>query len=191
MSALVAEQRLTWDEYLALEESTGIRHEYYDGVVHCMAGGTPRHSRIGGNTFVALAKRLSGNNCQPFNSDLRVRIGSKGHYPDAMVVCGPLQMDKQVKNSVLNPAVIFEVLSKSTEGYDRGLKFFYYRQIPSLTDYVLIAPKTATIEHHERQPDGSWLLRVIPGDGQLSLKSISCEIPGAEFFEGTESLPDE
>jgi Uma2 family endonuclease len=181
---------MTWSEYLALDETSDAKHEYHDGVAVCMAGGTLKHGKVAGNILTALQKRLAGRPCQPFNSDVRLRTGPRTHYPDVSVICGKPQMDKDVPNTVINPSVIFEVLSKATEGYDRGLKFYYYREIKSLTDYVLVSPTDELTEHYALQSDGRWVLTILPKFGTLRLDGIGCEIPITEFFADMEMLRD-
>ena len=171
-----------------MDEASDVKLEYHDGVVVSMAGGTFKHSAIGGNIVTALQKRLAGKQCRPFNSELRIRTGPRTHYPDASVICGKPESDPELPNTALNPSVIFEVLSESTEGYDRGLKFYYYRQIKSLTDYVLVSPDDELTEHYALQSDGRWVLSVLPKFGTLQLAGIECEIPLTEFFADLELL---
>lgn len=175
--------------YLQVERETGIRHEYRDGTVIAMAGGTPRHSAIASTMVVELGKRLEGRPCQPHGSDLRIRTGESTHYPDAVVVCPPPQLDTEIPNTILNPRVIVEVLSPTTEAYDRGFKWFHYQQIAELTDYILVGTDTRTVEHYSRQDDSSWRYQAL-GDGDtLRISSIECEIPVSAIYARADIWP--
>lgn len=184
MSASPAEKpRWTAAEYLAFERSAPEKHELYDGEIFAMAGASPQHNRIARNLNAVLWNATRNGPCEPFQSDLRLRIPSSENYcyPDVLVVCGPLELDGTEKDVLLNPAVICEVLSASTESYDRGGKFAQYRLIPSLTDYVLLAQDQVLIEHFARQPDNSWLMREIRA-GQVLRLSIGCELLADEIY---------
>jgi Uma2 family endonuclease len=197
MSA-VPEPRYTIEEYLARERVAPYKSEYYRGQIFAMAGGTPRHNTTGGNIFASLRGRLRGTHCRPYNSDQRIRIPTNGlsTYPDISVVCGELQLDPQDREAIVNPRVIFEVLSKSTESYDRGKKFDLYRQLESLREYILVAQDEPHVERFVRQEDGSWLLKVFKGlDAVLELPTLACALPLAEIYEdvtfGAEDAPSD
>lgn len=164
-------------EYLALERTSGERHEYAQGELYAMAGGTRAHSLIAGNILRELGLALLDRPCEVHGPDLRIKIAATGRYTyaDVLVVCGrPLFEDEQ-RDNLLNPRVIVEVLSDSTERYDRGEKFAQYRLIPSLLDYVLVSQRERLIERFRRQDD-EWLFRALGPGQRLSLESIGCEL---------------
>lgn len=173
----------TFAEYLAMEAGSDTKHEYLDGEIYAMAGGTPEHSALAANTIGELIVALRGRPCRVYTSDLRIRVRATGlgTYPDASVVCGPLELDPEDKNTVTNPVVLVEVLSESTEAYDRGEKFRHYRRIPSLRDYLLVSQDEALIEHYTRNDDGTWTLHEVRPPESVRL-SIGCELPVAAIF---------
>jgi Uma2 family endonuclease len=185
----------TIDEYLALERTEEERHEYLDGCVYAMAGESPDHGRICVNLTRRLAAQLDGSGCEVFSKDLKVRCGPMPRpggsreglfaYPDLVVIYGALQFHDQAREVLLNPRVILEVLSPSTEAFDRGDKFRRYRAwLPTLTDYVLVAQDCPLIDHYHRQDDGTWALRAREGlDDSLHLETIGCTVPLAEVYE--------
>ena len=185
MSAVPVTQ-YTLAEYLAREETAVYKSEFYRGQIFAMSGGSPEHNTVGGNVFAALRGRLRGSPCRPFNSDQRIRIPANGltTYPDVAVVCGELQRDPLAPRAINNPSVIFEVLSDSTESYDRGKKFELYRQLESLREYLLVAQDEAHVERYVRQADDSWLLTVFKGlDAAVELTTLGCTLPLAEVYE--------
>ena len=187
-------QRVTGAEYLALERAaTGGKSEFFDGEMFAMSGGTRWHSLIGTNVTVEFANKLRRQRCQPFNSELRIKVDETGlyTYPDLSVVCGePLFVDDTM-DTLTNPTLIVEVLSDSTEGYDRGRKFEHYRQIPSLQEYLLVSQYEPHIEQFIRQPNHEWILREAMGmKATLALPSLGITISLAEIFEGVDFSPD-
>lgn len=160
----VSGRRLNLDEYFALEEAGQVRHEFVDGVAFAMSGGTPSHSLITANLIGTLHRALAESPCRAFNSDLRIAAfeSSLYTYPDVAVVCGDYLTDPRNANTVVNPSLLVEVLSPSTEAWDRGGKFERYRQIPSLQEYVLVSQHCPLVEHYVRQERG-WLLRLAVG----------------------------
>src|SRR5258707_11211141 len=134
------QKRYTPQEYLALERAAPFKSEYYRGEIFAMAGATRQHCRIGANLVARVDEQLRSTPCEAFGSDLRVRVLPTGlyTYPDVTVACGELEFEDRAGDTLLNPKAIFEVLSESTEAYDRGKKFDHYRHIPSLTEYVLV-----------------------------------------------------
>jgi Uma2 family endonuclease len=178
MSQAALRTRISEQAYLAFERAAEERHEYADGEIFAMAGGTREHSLIAGNIFRELSTALLARRCEAHASDMRIHIPSTGRYTyaDALVVCGKLVFTDEVRDTLVNPVVIVEVLSDSTEKYDRGDKFEQYQTIVSLRDYVLVSQKKVRVEHLHRQADGTWLLRTFgPGD-RLVLESAGCEI---------------
>ncbi|GDX78704.1 hypothetical protein LBMAG42_05150 [Deltaproteobacteria bacterium] len=183
-----AVQPLTYAEYLQLELNTGIKHEWRSGVAVAMAGGTLPHAQLSTRLLGILYGRLLKKPCQPWNSDAKVRIPTEdvSTYPDISVVCGDPVRDELDRNTITNPTVLFEVLSESTENYDRSEKFAYYRALPSLRDYVLVSSHRIAIEHYERRPDGSWLFRELGAGEVLSLRSLRVRLRVSEVYAGVE-----
>ena len=171
-------------EYLALERTSVEKHEYVDGEIFAMAGCTGRHDTIATNTLTALHAALAKSPCQPFSSDMRVAIPAKGSftYSDGMVVCGPEYTD-ETQDTLSNPCAIFEVLSPSTEAYDRGKKFEAYRSLSSLKDYVLISQHDMLVEHYARQRDGRWTLEEVRPGQTLRLSAVAIEIPIGALYQ--------
>ena len=185
MSAVPVIQH-TLAEYLAREETAVYKSEFYHGQIFAMSGGTPEHNSVSVNILTALRGRLRGSPCRPFNSDQQIRIPPNGlvTYTDVSVVCGELQRDPQAPNAINNPSVIVEVLSDSTENYNRGKKFDLYRQLESLREYILVAQDEPHVERFVRQADDSWLLTVFKGpDAVLELTTLGCHLPLAEVYE--------
>ncbi len=151
---------MTYAAYLEFEEGSPIKHEYLRGEVYAMAGGTPEHAGLMASVIGELIAALRGRPCRVFTSDLRVRIDSTdlSTYPDITVVCGALETSEQDKNAATNPILIVEVLSDSTEAYDRGEKFAHYRRLPSLREYLLFSQRHARIESYRRSAEGVWML---------------------------------
>src|SRR5258707_2381932 len=140
--------RLTEAEYLELEAAAEFKSEFFEGEMFAMAGGTPQHSLIATNLAAEFRDQLKTRPCVPYNADLRIKIEASGlcTYPDLSVICGPLQFAEGTDDTVVNPALLVEVLSDSTEGYDRGKKFEHYRQILTLQEYLLVGQKEPRIE---------------------------------------------
>ncbi len=176
---------LTFHEYLTRERIASSKSEFYRGQIFAMAGGSVRHNKISGNVFANLRSQLRGTTCRPFNSDQRIHIGANGlaTYPDVSLVCGELEVDAEDVDAITNPIVIFEVLSKTSESYDRGKKFDFYRQLDSLREYILISQEEAQVERFVRQDDGSWNLTLFKGlESELKLQSL-CSLPLAVIYE--------
>jgi Uma2 family endonuclease len=185
-----AEKTITPDEYLSWEEDQPTKHEYFHGRIYAMTGGSVEHATIILNLGASFLGRLRGKNCRVFTSELRVKVSETGlyTYPDTVIVCGEMQLDRRTKSqTLLNPTLIIEVLSPSTEAYDRGDKFAHYRTLPSLTDYILISTTSPQVEHFQRQPNGDWLLTVRSGlDMRLTIKTLGIELPFADIYEFVE-----
>lgn len=167
MSVAQSEPRYTVDEYLELERNSEDRHEYLDGQISLMAGESPEHGDICTNLVLQLAAQVRGTPCRVRSKDTKVRSGTSSMsrkpakglfaYPDIVVICGEPQYYDERRDVVINPSVIIEVLSESTEAFDRGGKFLRYQNWnPSLTDYILVSQFEVIVEHYVRQPDGSW-----------------------------------
>lgn len=179
------------DEYLALERLSTIKHQYIDGEIIAMAGGSPAHSLIASNVLRALGNRLQGGPCLVFNSDLRVSVqrGNLITYPDVSVVCGPVLYIDDRRDTIANPRLIVEVLSPSTSDYDRGEKSHRYRTLPSIAEYLLIEPEPVEVEHYVRLPNGNWEIEAIrERDGIIHLGSVQCEFPVSEISRNLDRL---
>ena len=192
MGMPIEKRRYTVSEYLAFERSAHERHEYRNGEILAMTGGSYRHSLILANLIGELRNALKGKPCRALESNLRVRIPRTPlyTYPDASVICGEPQIDPNDDGleTVTNPRVILEVLSPSTEAYDRGEKFTRYRQLESLEEYVLISQDVPRVEVFFRQADGTWLFSAFSGlEARAKLAGLGIEIPLAEIYAGAEA----
>jgi Uma2 family endonuclease len=181
-------KRYTLREYYRLERQSEQRHEYFEGEIFAMAGGTEEHSIVVMNLIGELRQRLKGKPCGPRdpNMRLKVKVTRLCTYPDVSVYCGDTEFDTEdeIADTATNPTLITEVLSKSTEGYDRGFKFENYRQIESLRTYVLVAQDTPLAETYERQADGSWHYTEFKGlDAVVRLPTIGVELPLREVYD--------
>jgi Uma2 family endonuclease len=174
--------RHTYAEYLAQEGASETKHEFVNGQIYDMAGGTPEHSRLALNVGAELRGQLRGRPCVAFSSDLRVLATGLATYPDVSVVCGRLERDPEDKNAIVNPIVLVEVLSDSTEAYDWGEKFAHYRRIPSLREYVLVAQRAPRLEVFRRNDDGTWTLHEAGPGERVKLASIGCELAVDEVY---------
>jgi Uma2 family endonuclease len=180
---------LTPAEYLRIERDAPHRSEYFAGVMFAMAGGSPRHILIKTNLVGELRSRLKGRPCTAYDSDLRFRVSASGlyTYADASVICGELEGDDADPNTVLSPTLIGEVLSDTTEAYDRGKKFDHYRNLASLKEYLLVWQDAPTVERFSRNPDDTWTLTVVTGlDGVVELPAIGVALSLAEVFDKVE-----
>ena len=171
-------------EYLAAEAKSETRHEYLQGEVFAMAGGTPEHGALAMAIGGALLSALRNRPCRVFNSDVRVRIRETDltTYPDVSVVCGHLQRDDEDSNAIVNPVLIVEVLSDSTEAYDRGEKAAHYRRLPSLQEYVLMSQHSPRIEVFRRNQAGHWELFEATAGQQIELASVGCTLVVDELY---------
>lgn len=181
---------LTYAEYLELEQRTGMRHEYLDGEAWMMAGGTMRHSAVKVNLVGALFTRLRGRPCRIYDSDLKTIVPPTGlaTYADVAVICGSPQAAALDRHAATNPVALFEVLSGSTEAWDRGGKFHHYRHLDSLQHYVLVSVHTSRVEVYSRGPDGTWVLREHGAGQTFSLPAVEVELPVDELYL---DMPDE
>ena len=175
-----ARQRFDFAEYLALEEIAQTKHEYLDGAVWAMAGGSPDHAAVAGNVMTLLNVQLQGRRCRVYTSDLRVRVQATGlgTYPDLSVVCGAVELDPEDRkgHTVVNTTVVVEVLSPSTQDYDRGEKFEHYTRVPTVREVVFVAHDRHAIEVRRREPDGSWSTTTTGEGGTAQLTSIDCTL---------------
>ena len=174
----------SFQDYLAVEEMGPVRHEFLAGAIVAMAGGTPEHAALSAAIVVLLGTHLRGRPCRPYSADLRLRVLATGlaTYADASVLCGEPERDPQSPTHVTNPTLVVEVLSPSTEEYDRGDKREHYQQLPSLRDYVLVAQNRRRIEVFTRAVDGEWH-HTVHGAGEIVvLPSIDCRFEVDELY---------
>ena len=175
-------------EYLALERAAERKSEFLNGQIYAMSGASMPHNIITHNISRHLGNQFAGRPCQAVSSDLRVKVEASGMYtyPDVVAVCGEQRFEDKEVDTLLNPTVLFEVLSPSTEAYDRGKKFEYYQQIEALQEYLLVAQDRVRIEHYVRQGD-NWVLSVARDPaGTIHLPSIGCTIGMAAIYENVE-----
>ena len=192
---LPAEKRFhTVEDYLRWEQSSTSRHEFHDGEILAMAGASPDHSLIAMNLGAALNRRLQGNPCHAYGSDLKVGLRGAGRfvYPDLSVVCSPREFDPRdpARQTIINPRVIVEVLSPTTEAYDRGEKFDKYCELEPLEEYILVSQGEPAIQAFYRQPDGTWLFTRFAGlKANVIVRSLGLETPLSEVYAGVELPP--
>ena len=179
----------TLEAYRNLEETAEERHEYHDGEVVAMTGGTLEHSAISGNIYALLKSGLKGRRFKPFNRDLRIWIPDyrRGVYPDVMVLEGKPRFHDDRRDEILNPLLIVEVLSRSTEARDRGDKFFYYRSIPEFSEYLLVSQYQPLVDQYIKTEKNEWLLRSHTAlSTNLTLETLEIELPMTEIYESVE-----
>jgi Uma2 family endonuclease len=179
----------TAEEYLATEETAEYKSEYYQGEIFGMAGASANHDRIAGNVYARMNLAFSGNKCEAFTSNMRLWIKSKNFYtyPDAMVICGKPEFYKNRNDTITNPLLIVEVLSKSTQSYDHNEKFRFYQSIPSLREYIMIDQYKIHIEQFSLGKDGKWALTEYKNaDDILRCSCVDFQIPLREIYERVE-----
>ncbi|HEV3383613.1 MAG TPA: Uma2 family endonuclease [Gemmata sp.] len=183
--------KLTAREYLEIERRAKFKSEFFKGEMFAMAGSSREHNRIKENLIIKIGVQLEGGPCQTFSSDQRVMVDVTGlyTYPDIVILCGPGIYDPADRDTLTNPTAIIEVLSPSTEKYDRGLKFRNYQHIPSLVEYVLVAQDEPLCDRFVRQADGSWaLVSFVELTATLAFTSILVKIPLGEVYAGVTFL---
>lgn len=178
--------RVTPEEYLAIERQSEYKSEYIGGEIFAMTGASRKHNLITVNITRELSQQLRGRPCEAYASEMRVRIPTTRNYtyPDLAVVCEEPQFEDDYLDTLINPTVLIEVLSPSTEAYDRGRKFAFYRAIESLSEYLLIAQDEYRVEQYTRQPDARWLLsdyRTL--EETVELPSIQCHLSLKEVYD--------
>jgi len=184
--------KLTEDQYLALERAADFKSEYFDGEMFAMSGASMQHGRLQRNLITELSNALRDTPCEPFGSDLRVRVSRRMYtYPDVTIVCGKPILADERQDVLLNPTVIFEILSPSTEKYDRGLKLQHYRTIESLQDYILVDQSQIRIEHYTRQDKNVWTLRDYQSlEDTMTIASIDAALSLARVYDRVEIPPE-
>jgi Uma2 family endonuclease len=191
MSAAVPHHVFSYGEYLERERETGLKHEFLRGQIYAMAGGTPEHARLIAATTIALGRMVDPRKCRIFSSELKVRVQATGlaTYPDVTVVCGDAVRDAEDQNAIVNPRLVVEVLSASTEAYDRGEKWAHYRRLESLEAYVLISQVPERVEIYERVPAGqdnagAFLHRVAGRGEELKISCLGGTLSIDDLYVG-------
>ncbi len=180
------EEHYTPEEYLALEEEAEYKSEYYQGEIFAMSGASVNHNRIIKNLIVLLESALENKPCEAFMGDVRLLVKENGlyTYPDVVTVCGDLDFAPDRDDTITNPTVIIEVLSKSTEGYDRGAKFELYRALPTLQDYILVDQYKVHVEHFHKQEDARWILQEFNQlEDTLAIELVDFEISLQRIYQ--------
>jgi Uma2 family endonuclease len=181
--------RMTAEQYLELERNAETRSEYLDGEMFAMSGVTREHNRIMLNMATDVNGAFAGRPCEVFAADMRVKVAATGlyTYPDLAIVCGKPEFEDDYLDTLTNPQVIVEVLSDSTESYDRGRKFAHYRTVESLQEYVLVSQYECRVERFERREDGSWIYsEVSDPHGSVALNSVTLRIPLTRIYHGVD-----
>ncbi len=178
MHATILKAHVSYAEYLEFERTAKEKHEYYAGMIYAMAGGTPEHSLLAANVIRMLGNLVIDRPCTVYTSDLRIRITTTGlsTYPDVSVVCGPVERAADDPHAIANPTLLVEVLSDTTEAYDRGEKFAHYRRLPTLREYMLVSQRQPRLEVFQRTKDGGWLLHEAVSDERVVLISLGSDL---------------
>ena len=177
---------LTPEEYLAIERKAETKSEYFQGEMFAMVGASRRHNLIAGNIFGELRQQLKAKPCEAYTNDMRVAIPAKGlyTYPDVIVVCGEPKFTDEHIDTLINPTLIVEVLSESTESYDRGRKAGFYRSVESIAEYLLVSQDEYRVEQYVKQSAGRWLLTDTRSlEGTVELVSVECALPMKEIYD--------
>jgi Uma2 family endonuclease len=196
MTAPKQHEYISEEEYLVFERRSVTKHEYYNGRVYAMTGAKEAHNLIAGNILASLHGQLRRKPCRVYPSDMRVKVIKTGlnTYPDIVVVCGQPEFTDEITDTITNPVVIIEILSPSTERYDRGLKFQNYRTIDTLRDYLLVAQDHSHIEHFSRQDNGLWVFQeAIEVTSSIQIQSIESSLHLQDVYEKMDfeqSTPD-
>lgn len=181
MSATAHRLSATSADHAEQERETGLRHELVDGELFAMTGGSPAHARVKTNLIIALGSALGDGPCQVYDADLKLRIGDDILYPDVTVHCGDLVLHPDDANATTSPVLVAEVLSPSTEGWDRGGKFLRYRSVASVQHVLFIDPKHRTVERYAREGE-RWVLEAFGADDTVPLQAIGVALPLPELF---------
>ncbi|HEX6083146.1 MAG TPA: Uma2 family endonuclease [Thermoanaerobaculia bacterium] len=180
--------RYTYAEYVAFENASAEKHEFLDGEIYAMAGGSEEHSALSAAMVRLLGNVIGDRPCRVHTSDLRIYVESAGlaTYPDASVICGPLQQhEPSPKATAINPAVLVEVTSDSSEEYDMGAKLEYYRTIPTLREYVVVSHRQRRVTVHTRGADAQWTSRDVVGGGELAIPSLDAQLSVDEVYRNS------
>jgi Uma2 family endonuclease len=175
----------SFELYLQVEEDSGVKHEFLEGAVWAMSGGSPEHAAIAANVIALLSSQLRGRPCRVFSSDLRVQVLATGltTYPDVTVICGRVELhpEDRKQQTATNPKLLVEVLSPTTEAYDRGEKLAHYKRIESVEEIILVAQDERRLERWRREAD-RWTLDVFHADESAELRSVGCAVPLPEVY---------
>ncbi len=176
---------ITPEEYLTFERQADEKHEFVEGIIYAMAGASRSHVIIVSNLVISLGVQFKSRNCNVYANDMRVKVNQADYtYPDVIAVCGESKIEDEQFDTLLNPTVIIEVLSKSTERYDKSKKADLYRNLETVQDYILVAQNQCYIEHYQRQNQNQWLLTILDEMTQiLELKSINAEILVQDIYD--------
>lgn len=188
-------RRMTPEEYLTFDSVSDIKYEYFNGEIFAMTGGSLNHNQININIASQLKNKLIGTPCRPLASDMRVKVKEIGKYtyPDIVIACGNIELEKfKGLETLLNPVAIIEILSDSTEAYDRGKKFTHYRLIPSLREYILVSQNHCNVEQFSRADNGIWqiLNPCTDMERSITIESIGCELLLSDIYELVEFETD-
>ena len=185
MSSVLTQTHYTAEEYLTLERSAAYKSEFHDGQIYAMTGASREHNLVSGNIYRELSLQLKKRPCEAYINDMRVKAveANSYHYPDIAVVCGTPQFEDAQVDTLLNPTVLIEVLSPSTEAYDRGGKFAHYRKISTLHEYLLVSQDQPSIERYMRQGDVWILTEAVGPEASMSLESIDCVLSLREVYD--------
>jgi Uma2 family endonuclease len=186
MADPAADRRWTARDYLDAERSSPVKHVLWDGEIYAMAGASKEHNLLVAALLGELRNGLRASPCRPYASDQRIRVPAAERYvyPDASVTCPPVGLDPEDAHTITNPRLIAEVLSDSTEAFDRGDKWIGYQGIASLSDYLLVSQKTVRIEHYARGSDGSWILRTYGRGETVALASLDIVLAVDAVYDG-------
>jgi Uma2 family endonuclease len=187
-----AKRRLTPEEYLAIERDVQTKHEFYQGEMFAMSGASRVHNQVTFNLALTLGSQLKDRDCTAYVNDMRVKVSATGlyTYPDVVVTCEKPKFEDSVLDTLLNPQAIIEVLSESTEKYDRGEKFAQYRQLPSLREYALVSQERPHIELFTKTDAGVWMLTEAIGlESTIDIPTIACRIALADVFAKVDFNP--
>ena len=179
-----AHTRYTIADYVRLEEHANVKHEFLDGTVWAMAGGTPEHAAMASAIIASLGGPLRGRPCRIYTSDARVRVVASGldTYPDVTVVCGRIELDLEDRNAITNPMVLFEITSPATEDYDRGEKLAHYERIPSLREVVIVSHRERRADLVRRLESGEWAVTTLTESGSLELPSLGAVVEMEDIY---------
>jgi Uma2 family endonuclease len=182
---------MSYEEYLALERASHQKHEYLRGEVFAMAGGTLEHGRLASKVSWLIRNGVADRPCEAYSSDAKVRVEATDltTYPDVTVICGRLERSSLDPEAAVNPVVLVEVLSDSTEAYDRGEKFAHYRRLPTLHEYLLVSQRAARLELFRKNANGSWELHEAGPGEVLELRSLDVKLAVDEVFESALDTP--
>lgn len=183
----IPKKKMTASEYLAIERKAELKSEFYNGEMFAMAGASRQHNEIKENLIGELFTRLKGGKCRTYSSDQRVKIDRTGlyTYPDIVIVCSQVEFDPLDPDTLTNPQVVIEVLSKTTESYDRGTKFQHYKRLPSVKEYVLVNQDRVQVDRFVRQQDETWVMTTFdPPENNFTLVTVDVQIPLTDIYRG-------